>query len=238
MRYQEPHDVPIYDFFAEQFAVLDRWFCSVPGATWPNRLSSVAGEARSRDNRFPPLYRRRSFVQTLERFPEVGWRWSPPDPGSLRLADGRYLTGFHDQFANTEKPSLVQPRTFHTDAMAEDLPNVAWVDPNFVDLGGLQGANDDHPPTDVMAGQSFVMRIYESLRQSALWDKSMLVIVYDEHGGFDDHVDPTVGLPERFTERAEFLLLRPPGPGDCGLALGRAGLSVRLGARKRRAFRL
>jgi phospholipase C len=209
MRYQGPENVPIYDFFADQFAVCDRWFCSIPGSTWPNRLAALTGEARSTDNKFPPVYSRHSFVRALKG---VSWRWYSSDPGSLRLADDKYRVGYHDQFAYVDKPSLTQPRTFYTDAMNEALPNVAWIDPNFVDLGGLQGANDDHPPTDVMAGQSFVMKIYQALKDSALWEKSMLVIVYDEHGGFYDHVDPTVALPPEFTGRAEFRHFGPRVP--------------------------
>jgi phospholipase C len=212
MRYQTAENVPIYDCFSEQFAVCDRWFCSIPGSTWPNRLASLTGAARSTDNKLPPVYSRTSFVRTLEAEPDISWRWYSSDPGSLRLVDEEYRVGHEENFAYAEKPTLVQPHTFYIDAMKEDLPNVAWIDPNFVDLGGLQGANDDHPPTDVMAGQSFVMKIYQALKESALWEKSMLVIVYDEHGGFYDHVDPTVGLPERFTERAEIHHFGPRVP--------------------------
>jgi phospholipase C len=182
----------------------------VPGSTWPNRLSALTGEARSTDNTFPPIYARRSFVRSLPE--SVSWRWYSSDPGSLRLVDDTYRIGYQDHFGYVEKPSLVQPRTFYTDAMKEELPNVAWIDPNFVDLGGLQGANDDHPPTDVMAGQSFVIKIYQTLKDSALWEKSMLVIVYDEHGGFYDHVDPTAALPTDFAARAEFRHFGPRVP--------------------------
>lgn len=210
MSYQTAEHVPTYDFLAEEFAVCDRWFCSVPGSTWPNRVSSLAGEARSKDNKFPPLYSRASFVRSLPD--DVTWRWYSSDPGSLRLVDDKYRIGHEDHFAFAEKPTLVQRRTFYTDVMAEELPNVAWIDPNFVDLGGLQGANDDHPPTDVMAGQSFVLKIYQALTSSALWEKSMLVIVYDEHGGFYDHVDPLDGFPDEFTSRAEFSHFGPRVP--------------------------
>ena len=210
MRYQVAGNVPVYDFFSQQFAICDRWFCSVPGSTWPNRVSALTGEARSTDNAFPPIYSRRSFVRSLPE--SVSWRWYSSDPGSLRLVDDRYRIGHQNNFGYVEKPSLVQPRTFYTDAMKEELPSVAWIDPNFVDLGGLQGANDDHPPTDVMAGQSFVMRIYQTLKDSALWEKSLLVIVYDEHGGFYDHVDPTVNLPAEFGARAEFRHFGPRVP--------------------------
>src|SRR5215212_5156772 len=161
MRYQTGAHVPFYDFLADEFAVLDRWFCSVPGSTWPNRVSALTGQVDKKDNQFPPLYMKHSFVRSLPR--NVSWRWYSSDPGSLRLIDDHYRTGHADNFAYVEKPSLVQPHTFFTDVMAEELPNVSWIDPNFVDLGGLQGADDDHPPTDVMAGQSFLLKIYSVL---------------------------------------------------------------------------
>jgi phospholipase C len=212
MRYQRAENVPVYNFFAENFAICDRWFCSVPGSTWPNRVTALTGEARSTDNKFPPLYARRSFARTLDQ-KGVSWKWYSSDPGSLRLVDDEYRTRHEEHFAYVDKPSFVQPHTFWTDAMKEELPSVSWIDPNFVDLGGLQGANDDHPPTDVMSGQSFIMKIYQSLKDSALWEKSMLVIVYDEHGGFYDHVDPSVGMPPAFTNnRCEFRHFGPRVP--------------------------
>ena len=210
MRYQTAQNVPVYDFFAKQFAIGDRWFCSIPGSTWPNRLAALTGEAESTDNKFPPLYDGRSFVRWLPK--DVTWRWYSSDPGSLRLVDGGYRIGHEDNFAYVEKPSFLQPRTFYTDALKEELPNISWIDPNFVDLGGLQGANDDHPPTDVMAGQSFVLKIYEALRESALWEKSMLIVVYDEHGGFYDHVHPDAVAPEKWAQRAQFRHFGPRVP--------------------------
>ena len=210
MRYQTAANVPVYDFLASNYAVLDRWFCSIPGSTFPNRIASLAGEAGSLDNRMPPLYSRRSFVRSLP--PTVSWRWYSSDPGMLRLIDDRYRVGWESNFAYVEKPSLVQPRTFYKDVLEGTLPNVSWIDPNFVDLGGLHGADDDHPPTDVMAGQSFVLKVYQALTASRLWDRTMLVVVYDEHGGFYDHVDPADGLPEEFASRAEFESFGPRVP--------------------------
>jgi hypothetical protein len=84
-----------------------------------------------------------------------------------------------------------------------------------------------------MAGQSFVMKIYQALKDSALWEKSMLVIVYDEHGGFYDHVDPTLDLPTEFTDRAEFGHVGPRVPAivvspfvEAGAAFGSAQNNV------------
>ncbi len=211
MRYQDAANVPVFDFLASEFAVCDRWFCSVPGSTWPNRLASLTGEARELSNINPPLYSRRSFVRSLPK--TVRWRWYSSDPGSLRLVDGRYRVGWEQNFAYIEKPSAFQPATLFGDIRDERLPDLAWIDPNFVDLGGLSGADDDHPPTDVMAAQSFVLKIYNMLRsRPALWEKTMLAIVYDEHGGFYDHRHPGDGLPPGFTERAEFGTFGPRVP--------------------------
>jgi phospholipase C len=212
MRYQTPSDVPVFDFLAGNFAICDRWFCSVPGSTWPNRIASLAGEARETDNKAIPLYERTSFVRSLPE--HVTWRWYSSDPGSLRLVDRDYLVGWEGNFAQVERPSALQPRTLYGDIASGDLPQLSWIDPNFVDLGGLTGADDDHPPTDPMAAQSFVLKIYNALRaKRSLWRKTMFVIVYDEHGGFYDHRSPAdPGLPREFTERAEFGVFGPRVP--------------------------
>jgi phospholipase C len=80
---------------------------------------------------------------------------------------------------------------FLQDAAAGDLPSVAWIDPNFVDLSILDSnSNDDHPPSDVRAGQELVMTVFRALAESPCWKETMLVVTYDEHGGFYDHLAP------------------------------------------------
>ncbi len=197
MEYYEAEQVPVYNYLAQHFCVCDRWFCSVPGATWPNRLYAVAGTAAgSLDNESPPLYDCSSFLRQLDEVRELNggagpsWRWYSSDPATLRLIDNRYSLEVSDRFAHFDKPNLVRQRTFLHDAAAGELPSFSWIDPNFVDLGGLTGANDDHPPTDVMAGQELVFKVYNALATSPLWEKTLLMIVYDEHGGFYDHVSP------------------------------------------------
>ena len=90
MGYYNAADVPVYDHLAAEFCVCDRWFCSVPGATWPNRLYAIAGRAEgSRDDKpsgDPPLYDLPSFVRHLDAH-DVSWRWYSFDPGTLRCVD-------------------------------------------------------------------------------------------------------------------------------------------------------
>ena len=188
--YYTREDLPVYDFLAEHFCVCDHWFSSVPGATWPNRLYALAGgSGGKRENAMPPLYSCRSFVRHLEER-GVSWCWYAHDPATLRLVDDRYRFGPDDGFAPFERPSMLEPRTFFRDVASGELPKLAWIDPNFVDLGGPGGANDDHPPSDVRAAQELVLKVYIALASSDLWGKTLLLVTYDEHGGFYDHVTP------------------------------------------------
>ena len=86
---------------------------------------------------------------------------------------------------------IVGHDSFLDDAAKGQLRDVSWIDPNFIDLNILDpNSNDDHPPSDIRAGQAFVLEIYEALSRGPAWDDTLLVVVYDEHGGFYDHVSP------------------------------------------------
>jgi phospholipase C len=205
MGYYGGADVPVYDHLASEFAVCDRWFSSVPGATWPNRLYAICGSAAgSRDDlplNLPPLYHRPSFVRHLDAH-DVSWRWYSFETGSLRLADRNYRLGHHDRFAffshtilswKTRLERSIDPETpsFIEDAARGALPSVAWIDPNFSNFDPIGfPPNDDHVPADIGDGQDLVLAVYHALTTSAHWERTLLIVVYDEHGGFFDHVAP------------------------------------------------
>lgn len=222
MRYYNAADLPVYDHLAEHFCVCDRWHSSVPGATWPNRLYAIAGSADGiRDDRKPPIYGKHSFVRHLDHA-GVDWRWYTYDFGTLRCADHDYMLGHHDRFAYFDKPKLPfetaleedllvdeDSASFIEDAQRGKLAPVSWIDPNFkdVNLAHIQ-SNDDHPPSDVQDGQELVLLVYNALASGPSWDKTLLLIVYDEHGGFHDHVSP------------------PEAPDDDPTTFGRYGVRV------------
>ena len=197
--------MPVYDHLAEQFGVCDRWFSSVPGATLPNRLYALTGRAAgSRDDRppyIPPLYHQPSFVRHLDA-QDVSWRWYSFDPGTLRLADVHYRLGHNDRFGYFSKTGLPWKAvlditvnqnipSFLEDAAAGTLRQVSWIDPAFTNFNPLGWpVNDDHPMADIKDGQDLVLAVYDALASSPQWDRCLLAIVYDENGGFYDHVPP------------------------------------------------
>jgi Phosphoesterase family len=77
---------------------------------------------------------------------------------------------------------------FFAAARSGQLPNVSFIDPHFVNYP--PGSDCDEPPSDITDGQEFVRRIAEAVISSPAWHKTLLLIVYDEHGGFYDHVPP------------------------------------------------
>jgi phospholipase C len=200
MGYYNGADLPVYDHLAREFCVCDHWFCSVPGSTWPNRLYAVTGRAAgSKDNKSPPIYDLPSFPRHLDRV-KRSWRWYTHEEfGTVRITDGNYFLGHFGNFAYFDRRTFLQPKNFLDDAASGTLPAVSWIDPNFIDFDfvGPSGSNDDHPPSDIADGQELVLKLYHALVTSPSWRKTLLVITYDEHGGFFDHVPPPAAQDDR-----------------------------------------
>jgi len=226
MGYYDGSQLPVYDHLAREYCVVDRWFSSVPGATWPNRLYAMTGQAAgSRDDISPPIYSLPSFVRYLDQ-DDVSWKWYSFDPATLRMIDPAYRLGNDDHFAFFDSRTLSLPEelagglleegpSFLDDVANERLPAVSWLDPHFKDAAVLgPNSNDDHPPSDVAAGQDLVLRAFHALRESELWKSTLLVITYDEHGGFYDHVQPPAAADDypdfnRLGVRVPALLVSP-----------------------------
>jgi len=207
MSYLTAKQVPVYDFLARQYCVCDRWFCSVPGATWPNRLFAIAGDAGGETN-IPQTVLEGALGNMTTLFHilddrEVDWCWYSSDPSLLRAFSWKYrLDDNRDRFAYFRHRTERQQRNFLSDAAEGQLPAFSWVDPNFFRLPlGLDGPldpDDDHPPHDVMRGQKFVNTVYAALtRNEEAWRKTLVLVTYDEHGGLYDHCRPPGSLGPR-----------------------------------------
>jgi phospholipase C len=206
MGYYTAKELPTYDLLAQNFAVCDRWFSSMPGPTWPNRMFFYAGTSNNivknsglslTHPKYIPEYKdmpERIIVHVLDEH-DVDWRiyshgfawmrfFKKFDPGPFSRL------GRIDRFAR------------FLDACAGGrLPAVSFIDPEWSEIGPETNASDDLAPTDVRGAQRLVARIYEALRTgaNALFDRTLFVVTYDEHGGFYDHVPPPSApeMPER-----------------------------------------
>jgi phospholipase C len=212
MGFYTDYDVPVYDYLAHNFCLCDAWHASVPGSTWVNRLYSLSGQARADQEGMKDggrlFWDFPAFTRHLEEA-NVDWRWYSHDPATLRLADSRYREAgwlserehfrFFDRkavggFTDLAEELIVdEDDSFLDDARHGKLPSVSWIDPNFIDLSIFErNSNDDHPPSDIHGAQELVLTLFRALVESdkSQFDKTMLVLTYDEHGGFFDHVTP------------------------------------------------
>jgi phospholipase C len=200
MGYYDGEALPVYDHLAKTFCVCDRWFSSVPGATWPNRLYAVAGHSNGRKEnkklfgKFDfPLSWIPAFVRHLD-YRNIDWRWyhaRPWDiePPTVQVVDGSYFVRPGDHFALFDRTEVGGQPSFLEDARDGNLAPVTWIDPDF-GITARGDSNDDHPPADVRRGQALLKKVVNALMESPAWPRTLLVICYDEHGGFYDHVPP------------------------------------------------
>ena len=167
---------------ADHYVLCDHWFCSVLSSTWPNRFYSHAAQNAGiegndfADYDFDSLY-------TRLRAKGIPWKdYFSNVPFTMLLND-----------VNPEDPEMTLVEQFYDDAANGALPTVSVVEP-------IYGKADDHPPAHPKAGQIFVASIYEALAASPHWEETLLIITYDEHGGFFDHVDPPA-LPDIYAKQ-------------------------------------
>ncbi|KAL7233902.1 hypothetical protein ACSBR1_017495 [Camellia fascicularis] len=186
-----PELVPVYKELVMEFAVCDRWFASIPTLTQPNRLyvhSATSYGATENDNKMMVEgYPQKTIFESME---EGGFSFGiyyqyPPSTLFYRsLRKLKYIDNFH-QFDLDFKRHCKEGK----------LPNYVVVEQRYFETKLVPG-NDDHPPHDISEGQKFVKEVYEALRSSLQWNEILFVIIYDEHGGFYDHVPtPVTGVP-------------------------------------------
>lgn len=195
MDYFDQSDLPMYGLLADEFAICDHWYTAHSGPTWPNRFVLLSGDLnRDRfgtvetDNpdylKLIPLQRPSLFDLLNER--GVPWRVYEHGYSFIRLFrnftfDTTNVVPFNDLL-----------RGFEAAACSGALPPVTFIEPDYIDL---PPGNDDHPPADMAGGQLLVKRIVQALISSPAFERTLLVITYDEHGGFYDHVQPPNDAP-------------------------------------------
>jgi phospholipase C len=198
MGYYDQEAVPIFDFLARNFAVCDHWFAAVPCGTQPNRLIAMGGRTKVLNNAKFPIPDHRLIYDWLS---DKAVRWCAYQSGGF-LPFFALMTRYLAEIV----PSLVlsdhgkrgkfrRYKRFREHWLSADpMPSVIFIEPAYSEGPG-KNANDDHPPTGVARGQAFLADIYTTLiANPARWARTMMIITYDEHGGFFDH-EPPIAMP-------------------------------------------
>jgi phospholipase C len=224
-----PEQMPVLSTIARGFATFDHWFAEVPSQTFTNRSFFHAATASGFVVNVPyKNFPNHNTGETIfERLESAGLSWKvyvdPPSVASFTgLIHGARLK---DRFAT----NFVTTDQFYEDAEHGTLPTYSFIEPNL-----FHGHNDMHPPfamlmpglqfdapSGLLGGEAFLARIYEAVRASnsargSNFLNTLLMVVFDEHGGTYDHVPPPAASPPD-----------PAGPaGQMGFAFDRLGVRL------------
>lgn len=173
-------DIPIFYALAKEYAIADRFFCSLLGPTFPNRSFFYGATSFGHTSNQLITDPVNNLLESLETA-KVDWRVYYQDiPGM-----GVFLTTTANYISNR----LLSYSSFRADAMAGKLPSVSFVDPTLGPTLESQ-RNDGHPPGNVQIMDGFVREVVEIVTSSPNWERTALFITFDEHGGSFDHVPP------------------------------------------------
>ena len=205
--FDTPKQLPVMFQLAQEFAICDQWFSSMPGPTWPNRFFLLAASTGGLDH--SPSTADIIAATTVEgyRFENgdifdllddncIEWKIFEGDtfPVSFALS-GMNLNALQGRFQDfADFQSELSKPNFG--------PRFVFIEPKYgahgfdvTGPGDFTCGDSMHPVDDVTRGEKLVKTVYEAIRNSPHWERSLLLVVFDEHGGFYDHVQPPAAVP-------------------------------------------
>jgi phospholipase C len=188
MGYWTGDDLPFTYSLAQTFGVGDRWFCSLLGQTFPNRRYLIAGTSAGMtdDAGVSDLSlvvpAAGTIFNLLDKY-KISWENYVATyplgatPELFPVNDAIPETGHHKALSD-----------FFTDAAAGTLPSFSFLDPNY-------STQSQENPQNIVVGEALLAQVVQALGASPLWLSTLFLLVYDEHGGYYDHVPPPAALP-------------------------------------------
>jgi phospholipase C len=181
--YYREKDVPFLPHAARAFTTYDRFFCSILASTFPNREYMHAAQ---------------SYGKVDNSLPEAGFQNQGFPDTTIFAAlkkkgiDGRYYYIDEPAAALWGAPGVARSNhveEYYARAASGTLPPLSFVDPSFANEGGGT-SGDEHPHGDIRAGQAYMSDVVHAFMESPQWKHGVIFVVYDEWGGFFDHVRP------------------------------------------------
>ncbi|MGA2647489.1 MAG: alkaline phosphatase family protein [Candidatus Sulfotelmatobacter sp.] len=186
-----PEQLPFLVALAQEFALCDNWHASMPGPTWPNRMFVHAASSGGLDHS-PTTeeivewetiggfqFKAGSIFDALKK-KAVSYRLYAGDDfpmvaalKGISLFDIRHYSNFASELAESTYPY-----------------NYVFIEPSYDVLNDYKNSTSQHPLTDITLGERLIKETYETIRNSPHWNSSVLIMTWDEHGGFFDHAIP------------------------------------------------
>jgi phospholipase C len=205
MGYYTREDIPVHFALADAFTICDHYFCSVLGPTDPNRLYWISGTIDPDGQHGGPLletptlvpqnkYSWRTYPENLQ---DAGVSWKVYTSQQAPVVSSAVLSGMLQSFKAFQNPLTplyqrgvlpIYPLNFALDVQNNTLPKVSWIIPDLLAC--------EHPALPPAFGAAGMLQVLDILTSNpAVWEKTALIISYDENGGFFDHVAPPTPPP-------------------------------------------
>ncbi len=187
------HDkmLPVLSQLAKSYAVCDHWYCSAPTETLPNRaflaMATSQGRLTDKNNTY-------TAPTMFNYMGSQGHSWSIYGYNNPPLSRASYT-----DITNADKSHFGIFSDFVKAVDDKSLAEYVFLEPDWG-----KGGNSQHPNYNVARGEEFILEVYNTLRHSKIWDKTMLIITYDEHGGCYDHVAPPTNATPPDNTTGEF----------------------------------
>jgi phospholipase C len=190
-----PDQLPVLNFLAQQYAVCDRWFASMPGPTWPNRFFALAGTSWGLDH--SP-----SDGETVASVLYDGARFGNGSDSLLtRLTPAEWLVVHGDtpqswslKGVDASPSRFIKYADFYPMLASGQIDaSFVFIEPTYDPGSEFRNGQSMHPCGDVRNGEQLIESVYNAILNSPYWERCVFLIVFDEHGGFFDHVIPDPG---------------------------------------------
>ncbi len=195
MKCYSPDQLPVLTALAKEFAICDNWHASMPGPTWPNRMFVHAASSAGLDH--SPTTAEIVLWETASGFSFPNGDLFDKIKATGTLQRRLYAGDLFPMMAALKGIGLDDIRSY--EHFAADLKgpfpyNYVFIEPSYCLLNDYKGSTSEHPLDDVRLGEGLIKSTYEAIRNSPVWESSLLVITWDEHGGFYDHVAPPAAV--------------------------------------------
>jgi len=179
----DPIQLPVLSTLAREFVLCDRWFADVPGPTMPNRafVHAATSQGYTYNANWKPSFNCDTIYDRLEA-KGLAWR--------VYYHDQNDVLQLYPYVKSTAANHVHFEGNFLHDVANDNLPSYSFITPAFMASAQHQ-INSMHAPADVRPGEKLVADIYSALQSNEeVWKKTLFIVLFDEHGGYYDHVVP------------------------------------------------
>lgn len=227
----ERNEIPSYWAYAKHFTLADHFFSTIIGSSFPNHLVTVAGQSMNTvqdPNHLPakfwswgcdsskvdivkwvkgsqsgferPCFNSQTIADEANAA-HVSWKYYAAPPGDIGYIWSSLDAISHIRFSGQWSRNVLSNSRFTSDVADGYLAGITWLTPTWL--------SSDHPPTNMCQGENWTVQMINAVMSSKFWSNTVIVLTWDDYGGFYDHVSPPKDSPYSLGPRVPAIIISP-----------------------------